>query len=78
MSDLVSIVFLSRSDEERGFMLLMQQTPVHAYANGVYRVDRAVSQLLNEQGIAYREATQEEIASSVPRRAVRDPASARL
>jgi hypothetical protein len=78
MSNLTYIIFLSQADEERGFTLLMQRTPVHAYAQGIYGVDREVSRILDEQEVRYRQATQEEISGNVPGRAVRDPAAAHL
>jgi hypothetical protein len=75
INNLVYMVFLSQADEERGFTLLLQRTPVQAYAQGVYGVDRNASRLLDEQEVRYRQATQEEISSNVAGRAVRDPAA---
>lgn len=62
MTELVYIVFLSRTDEERGFTQLIRRTPVHAYAQGLYGVDREASRILDELEIHYRHATQEEIS----------------
>lgn len=78
MSGLAYIVFLTRPDEELGFTLLMQRTPVHAYAQGVYGVDRSACSILDEREVRYREATEEEISSTVPGHSVRDPAAAHL
>jgi hypothetical protein len=74
----VYIVFLSRDDEERGFSLLIQRAPVHAYPQGIYGVDRRASRVLDEQEVRYRQATPEEISSNVPGRAIRDPAASHL
>jgi hypothetical protein len=78
MSALTYIVFLSPADEERGFGLLIRRAPVRAYAHGVYGVDPAATTLLTQEGVGYREATCEEIASNVPGRPVRNPAAAHL
>jgi hypothetical protein len=78
MPDLTYIVFLGRSDEERGFALLMQRTPVHAYPHGVYGIDPAAAPLLTEAAIGYRQATEEEVSGNVPGRPVRNPAAAHV
>ena len=63
--DLIYVVFLTRTDEERGFALLIQRTPVHAYAEGVYGIARSSCGILDEQEVRYRQATKEEISSSI-------------
>ena len=78
MGEQVYIVFASQHDEERGFILLMERMPVHAYQQGIYGVAPEAGGILDEAGVGYRTATSEEIASHVPGRPVRDPAAARL
>lgn len=76
MNNMVHIRFLSEPDRVRGFYELALKTGISSFRGGVYQVPREALKILQDQQIAYREATAEEVKEAHDQ--VRNPAAAVL
>ena len=69
----VHIKFATEADRTRGFYELAKRTGISSLRGKIYQISRDALQFLDDNGIAYRRATDEEIKQAHDQ--IRDPSA---